>query len=158
MNQSRHARRSIGAALAAILACCALALASGCGSSGASSTASTPATTATSAPGSLKLNRTPRYASPASSAPVKSGVVAIAYRNIAIAPDTIKVRSGSTVTWTNYDAVEHNVTSDGGPQHFASGNFGERKSFAVKLTKPGVIHYLCTIHPTTMNGTIEVAK
>ena len=47
---------------------------------------------------------------------------------------------------------------DGGPQRFTSKNFGERATFAVKATRPGIIHYLCTIHPTSMNGTIEVVK
>ena len=82
----------------------------------------------------------------------------IAYRNITIAPDTLKVKVGSTIKWTNYDAVEHNVTSKGGPQKFASKDFGESGTFEVKVTKPGVIHYECTIHPASMNGTIEVVK
>ena len=65
---------------------------------------------------------------------------------------------GSTIVWTNYDPVEHNVTSQGGPARFASGNLSEGKSFRVTVTKPGVIRYLCTIHPTSMNGTIEVVR
>jgi plastocyanin len=106
----------------------------------------------------LKASTTPRFASPPASAPVHSGVVQIAYRNITIAPDTVKVKVGSSIVWTNYDAVAHNVTSRGGPVRFASANFGEGKSFRVAVTKPGVIHYLCTIHPTSMNGTIEVVR
>ena len=89
---------------------------------------------------------------------MQSGVVKIAYRNITIAPDTVKVKVGSTIVWTNYDPVEHNVTSQSGPDRFSSKNFGEGQSFRVTLTKPGVIHYLCTIHPTSMNGTIEVVR
>jgi len=86
-------------------------------------------------------------------------VVQVAYRNIAIAPDTLKVKVGSTIRWTNYDAIEHNVTSRGGPATFASRNSAAKgKTFEVKLTAPGVIHYLCTIHPTSMNGTIEVVR
>jgi plastocyanin len=104
------------------------------------------------------VSTAPKYASPSASAPVQSGVVQIAYHNIAIAPDTLKVKVGSTIRWTNQDAIAHNVTSRGGPAHFASGNFGEGKTFEVKLTAPGVIHYLCTIHPTSMNGTIEVVR
>ena len=65
---------------------------------------------------------------------------------------------GTTVRWTNYDSVEHNVTSKSGPQSFASGNFGEGHTFEVKLNRPGVIHYECTIHPASMNGTIEVVS
>jgi plastocyanin len=89
---------------------------------------------------------------------VQGGSVQIAYRNITIQPDTVKVRVGSTITWTNYDSIEHNVTSEGGPQKFASGDISEGAHFAIKATTPGVIHYECTIHPTSMNGTIEVVR
>jgi plastocyanin len=142
-----------------------LLLAAGCGSSGSgsgsSSTTAAPATTtSSSAPssGGLKANTTPKYASPSSSSPIQSGVVPIAYRNIAIDPDTLKVKVGSTIKWTNYDSVEHNVTSEGGVAKFASKDFGEGGSYEVKVTKPGIIHYECTIHPASMNGTIEVVK
>jgi plastocyanin len=146
-------------AVCAIAACCALAILSGCGSSGGSSTStSSPATAPKIKSSGLKANTTPKYAAPAASTPVQSGNVEIAYRNIAIAPDTPKVKLGSTIRWTNYDSVEHNVTSRSGPMHFASGNFGESQTFTVKATRTGVIHYLCTIHPTTMNGTIEVVR
>ncbi len=89
---------------------------------------------------------------------MKSGTVQIAYRNIAIDPDTVRVKVGSTIKWTNYDPVEHNVTSKSGPHKFASKNFAEGRTFEFKMTKPGIIHYQCTIHPATMNGTIEVVK
>ena len=80
----------------------------------------------------------------------------VAYRNITIAPDTLKVKVGSTVVWTNYDSIEHNVTSKEGPLSFKSHNFGEGGTFRVRMTKPGIVHYECTIHPASMNGTIEV--
>jgi plastocyanin len=84
--------------------------------------------------------------------------VQIAYHNIAIDPDTVKVKVGSTIKWTNQDPVEHNVTSEGGPAKFASKNIGENGTYELKVTKPGVIHYECTIHPASMNGTIEVVQ
>jgi plastocyanin len=84
--------------------------------------------------------------------------VQIAYRNITIAPDALKVKVGSTIKWTNFDTVAHNVTSQGGPQKFASKDFGQSGTFAIKALRPGVIHYLCTIHPASMNGTIEVVN
>jgi plastocyanin len=84
--------------------------------------------------------------------------VQVAYRNIAIAPDTLKVKVGSTIKWTNFDNVAHNVTSLDGPQKFASQDFNEGGTFEVKALKPGVIHYECTIHPASMNGTIEVVN
>ncbi len=132
-----------------------LALTSGCGSSSSSSTATTSKSTATKA-SSVKVNTTPKFA-PASG-PVHSGTVNIAYRNIAIAPDTLKVKVGSTIEWTNFDEVAHNVTSEGGTQKFASKDFGKGGTFSIEALKPGVINYECTIHPASMNGTIEVVS
>lgn len=144
----------------AVMACAALAFAAGCGSSGSSSssTAATAKTSSTSTAGGLKADTTPKYASPSSSSPIQSGIVPVAYRNIAIDPDTLKVKVGSTIKWTNYDSVEHNVTSEGGVAKFASKDFGEGGTYEIKVTKPGIIHYECTIHPASMNGTIEVVK
>jgi plastocyanin len=137
----------------------ALVALAGCGSSGSSSSSSSSSTAASTksvTTGSLKATTTPKFV-PASG-PVKSGIVQVAYRNIAIAPDALKVKVGSTVKWTNFDTISHNVTSQGGPQSFASKDFNVNGTFAIKALKPGVIHYICTIHPASMNGTIEVVK
>jgi plastocyanin len=152
--------------VAALLASCALVFLAGCGSSGSSTAGSTSTATATksaattkSSAEGIKVDTTPKFASPSASTPVQSGTVQIAYRNIAIAPDTVRVKVGSTVRWTNYDSVQANVTSVGaGPQRIASKNFGEGKSFEVEVEKAGVIHYECTLFPATMNGTIEVVS
>ena len=150
--------------LSTLFACAALVLAAGCGSSSSSSSSSTTSSvtsgtsTPTSTSGGLKTTTTPKFGTPAASAQVKSGAVHVLYHNISISPDTLKVKVGSTITWTNLDAIEHNVTSEGGPQKFASRTFGEGRSFSITALKPGVIHYECTIHPASMNGTIEVVK
>ncbi len=144
------------------MALVALAVA-GCGGSGGSgksgSTGSSTRTEAHKSPGlQAYVNKQPEYAKVPESAPVKSGTVDIAYRNFAIDPDTVKVRVGATVKWTNYDPSPHNVVSESGPIKFASKQFGEGRSFSVKMTRTGVIHYECTLQPTTMNGTIEVVE
>jgi plastocyanin len=160
--QWRRGTRGVSKGLSLAAACAALALAAGCGSSssGSNSTTTSSASAKTSAKtaasSGLKAVTTPKYASPSSSEPVKSGVVQIAYRNIAIDPDTVRAKVGSTIKWTNEDPEKCNVTSKGGPYKFASKDFGEGGSFELKLDKPGVIHYECTYYPTTMNGTIEV--
>ena len=146
-------------------AACVLA---GCGSSGSStgstansgtSSATVPSGGATTAGGSsLKVSGTPKFASPSPSEAVRSGTVRIAYRNITIRPDTLRVKVGTTVLWTNFDPIAHNVTSVSGPQRFATSNFGQGATVSVKFTRPGIVHYECTIHPVTMNGTIEVVK
>jgi plastocyanin len=143
-----------------LLACAALAFAAGCGSS--KSSATTSATTATSTTGTVKggltTNGKINYAKPPAGAPVQSGLVKINYHEIAIEPDTLKVKVGSTIEWTNEDSIEHNVTSASGPTKFASKNFGEGGKFKITVTKPGIIHYRCTLHPATMNGAIEVVS
>lgn len=146
----------------ALVLCAALAALGGCGSSSsggsssASSSSSTSASTAktTTSGSSLQVNVKPKFAK--ATGPVRSGTVQIAYRNIAIEPDTVRVKVGSKVVWTNFDNVEHNVTSEGGPQRFSSGNFGEGHTFSIVANTPGVMHYECTNHPASMNGTIEV--
>jgi len=153
-----RAVREVRATILAVLACCVLLLAAGCGSTATPSSSSATSPPLTSASSALRAQGTPSYARVPSSAPLQSGVVLIAYRNYAIDPDTLKVRAGTTVRWTNDDSVPHNVTSTSGPQHFASGNFGEGSTFQVKLTKPGIVHYESTTQPATMNGTIEVVE
>ena len=104
----------------------------------------------------LKVIGRPKFGK--ATGPVRSGTIDVTYLNISIRPDTLRVKAGSTVRWSNEDSVEHNVTVDSGPQRFASGNFGGGHSYAVELTRPGTIEYLCTNHPATMNGTIEVVR
>ncbi len=161
-------RQSIRSGVLTAVAALCMCLAAGCGSSGGSGSAGSTGTTASTSAGessgataggsSLKVTGTPKFASPSPSDPVRSGNVQVAYRNITISPDTLRVKAGTTVHWTNFDSVEHNVTSQSGPAHFRSGTLGEGQGFTVRLTRPGVVHYLCTIHPATMNGTIEVLR
>ncbi|MFZ1156097.1 MAG: plastocyanin/azurin family copper-binding protein [Solirubrobacteraceae bacterium] len=147
-------------AVPVLAACAALVFAAGCGSSKSSATtnATTAASTTGTVKGGLTTNAKINYASPPANAAVQSGLVKINYHEISIEPDTLKVKVGSTIEWTNEDSVEHNVTSASGPSKFASKNFGEGGTFEIRANKPGVIHYRCTLHPATMNGTIEVVS
>lgn len=147
---------------AILLLVCGAVLAAGCGSSASSSTPGAP--TGTSAAAStqsgphLTIDATPHFAAPSPSAPILSGRVPITYRYFTIDPDVVRVRAGSTIVWTNHDPGPDNVTSVGGPQRLASGRLAEGASFAVRLIRPGVIHYESTLHPATINGTIEVLR
>ena len=127
----------------------ALAALAGCGSSSSSSsssTASTPAASSSTA------------ASAPASAPSTGKTVDITYQNIAIQPANTTVKVGDKIKWTNQDNVIHNVTSSSGPLHLASPNFGQGGTFEATATAPGVVHYVCTIHPTAMSGTITITK
>ena len=77
-------------------------------------------------------------------------------KNINFDPTTVVAKVGDTITWTNRDVdTPHNVTYVSGPRFSSSPTFGLGKSFSLKLTKAGVIRYVCTIHPG-MDGSIVV--
>ncbi|MQY37594.1 hypothetical protein SRB17_55980 [Streptomyces sp. RB17] len=87
--------------------------------------------------------------------PVSADAVAI--KNFAFSPATLKVTAGTTVTWTNEDTDAHTVTSAGagGPLH--SPALATHGSYTYTFTKPGSYAYVCTIHPF-MTGTVEVTS
>lgn len=78
----------------------------------------------------------------------------IVMKNIHFVPNEITVDAGTTVTWTNEDAVAHNVTSDDGL--FESGNLTKGDTFTYTFDKPGTYNYHCTLHPPDMKGTVVV--
>lgn len=67
-------------------------------------------------------------------------------KGMAFNPSTITVAAGTTITWTNKDAVAHTVTSD--TDLFDSGNMGSNETFSFKFTTAGSYTYYCTIHPS----------
>jgi amicyanin len=87
-----------------------------------------------------------------------AGRVKIAYRNIMISPATVTITAGTSVTWTNFDALQHNVVVQSGPQTFTSPTMDQGSTYSFKFTKPGVYNYICTFHPTTMIGKITVVR
>ncbi len=79
-------------------------------------------------------------------------------KNIAFNPGSLTVKKGTTVTWTNDDSVNHDVTKVGGPGpdfKSGSGNLASGDTYKVTFDTAGTITYRCTIHPG-MNGTIVV--
>ena len=74
-------------------------------------------------------------------------------QGMAFSPSTITVAAGTTVTWTNKDAVTHNVTSN--PALFSSGGMGNGATYSFTFANTGTFNYSCTIHPS-MTGTVIV--
>ena len=77
-------------------------------------------------------------------------------QNLRFHPASVTVKAGQTVTWTNDDTVDHNVTSKSGA-HFMSQAFGHGRTYRYTARAPGTITYVCTLHPG-MNGKIVVTK
>jgi plastocyanin len=94
---------------------------------------------------------------PAPAAPSSpGGAAAVSMKNIQFAPRALTVKVGQTVTWTNQDSVDHNVTAVGGAS-FRSANFGRSGTYRYRAAAPGTISYVCTLHPG-MAGTLTVTR
>lgn len=70
-------------------------------------------------------------------------------------PESVNVKVGDTVTWTQVDKVKHTVTIVTGPENFDSGLLSAGQTFSYTFTKPGTYSYKCTPHPN-MRGEVIV--
>jgi plastocyanin len=114
-----------------------LAMASGCGTSSPSS----PTT----------FNPSPTPTPGGNAVTIPSGAQSLGNR--AFMPNPLTVAAGTTVTWTNTDAIAHTSTSDS--RVFDSGTISPGGSFSFAFQTPGTFPYHCTIHPG-MVGTVVV--
>ena len=77
----------------------------------------------------------------------------VAIVNFAFTPQTLTVRAGTTVTFTNTDGAVHTATAS--DKSFDSGRLEQGGSFKARITKP--VTYYCSIHQY-MNAEIKVAS
>ena len=89
----------------------------------------------------------------------------ISIQDFSFTPSTTTVAAGTTVTWTNNDAMVHDVTSTDGPDvgaattsTFASAKLSQGDTFSFTFAQPGTYYYECTIHAAmaTMHGVVIV--
>jgi plastocyanin len=79
---------------------------------------------------------------------------AVSIDNFTFGPQSVTVKAGTTVTWTNKDDIPHGIAS-------ANNAFTKSKaldtddSYSFTFTTPGTYRYFCYIHPH-MTGTIVV--
>ncbi len=82
----------------------------------------------------------------------------VTYKDFEVVPKTIKVKKGTTVTWTNDDTAKHDVTPDQETAEFkASQLFGKGETYSVTFNTQGTYSYYCSPHPY-MKGTVEVTE
>ena len=67
-------------------------------------------------------------------------------------PETLKVRRGDVVVWSNKDPFPHTATA---PGVFDSGSFAAGRSWRFTAARVGVHPYVCTLH-SNMKGTLQV--
>jgi plastocyanin len=79
---------------------------------------------------------------------------AVSIDNFTFGPQTLTVKAGTAVTWTNKDDIPHGIAS-------ANNGFVKSRaldtddSYSFTFTTPGTYQYFCYIHPH-MTGTIVV--
>jgi len=86
------------------------------------------------------------------------GGKAVSMKDIKFKPASLNVAKGTTVTWTNDDSVDHDVTKTGGAgPKFSSGTGNMAKGDTYKHTfdTAGKVEYVCTVHPN-MTGSVTV--
>jgi amicyanin len=75
-------------------------------------------------------------------------------KNFAFDPAQITIKAGEQVTWTNGDAMGHDIVSDSG-EAFKSEILATGQSFSHTFSTPGTYQYHCGVHPS-MNGKVIV--
>jgi amicyanin len=73
--------------------------------------------------------------------------------NFTFNPQTLTVKAGTTVNWTNKDDIPHTVAAVSG--QFKSKALDTADAYSFTFTTPGVYEYFCSLHPH-MTGTIVV--
>jgi len=80
----------------------------------------------------------------------------IEIKDFAFNPQTITVKSGEKITWTNRDEEPHTVVSVE-KQFKKSSALDTDQTFTITAGAPGTYTYFCSVHPK-MTGTIIVLK
>lgn len=83
---------------------------------------------------------------------------AVTIENYAYSPASIRVKKGTTVTWTNQDSVKHDVMPDKPSDDFkASDLLAKGESYSFTFNTVGTYSYYCSPHPY-MKATVEVVE
>ncbi|MCP3391072.1 cupredoxin family copper-binding protein [Bradyrhizobium sp. CCGB12] len=72
--------------------------------------------------------------------------------NFVFQPTELKIKVGTTVTWTNRDDIPHTIVSAG---KFRSKTLDTDDRFSFTFTNAGDYKYFCSLHPH-MTGMIKV--
>jgi plastocyanin len=84
--------------------------------------------------------------------PALAADVAVKIGNFTFGPQELKVKSGTTVTWTNEDDIPHTIVS---VNNFRSKALDSDDKFSFTFTTPGTYKYFCSLHPH-MTGVVVV--
>ena len=75
--------------------------------------------------------------------------------NFTFGPGELRIKAGTSVTWTNRDDIPHTVADATDPKQTHSPPLDTGDSYTRRFDKPGAYRYFCTLHPT-MQGVVIV--
>jgi len=99
---------------------------------------------------------------PTEQSAAETSIVTVEIKKLQFMPAVVTIIAGTTIRWINLDPVDHDVTSGVSvtgretrsmkqtkfpDNKFASGLFGQDKSFSVAFDAKGEFNYYCDIHP-----------
>jgi plastocyanin len=104
------------------------------------------------------LNVQPSYAAETSYELAQSTASnAVTIQGFQFRPDTITVKRGSIITFTNKDGTAHTVTPDRAGAFTGTGRLQQNDSKQVTFSQVGEQDYFCEIHPS-MKGKVVVTN
>lgn len=79
---------------------------------------------------------------------VNQNEVTVEIKNHKYNPETITIKKGTTVTWTNQDSVKHDIAPDEeSPNFVGSELLAKGEGYSYTFNEPGTYEYHCTPHP-----------
>ncbi|MES1243588.1 MAG: plastocyanin/azurin family copper-binding protein [Acidobacteriota bacterium] len=87
-------------------------------------------------------------------AAARAATIQVTVRNFEFSPAVVNIQPGDTVVWTNTGGT-HNVASDDGTS-FSNELKAAPWTFSHKFNANGSFPYHCEMHPTVMQGTVNV--
>jgi plastocyanin len=135
-DKNHFGRPTTAMAMLAVPAVAFALLAGGCGSSDSSSSSTTAETSAASTTAATSSS------SGGTTASTGSGPVEIV--DFKYDPETVTVKAGSKLEFTNKDSAAHTATAQ--DSSFDTGTLNQGDSATVTLDKPGTYDYYCRFH------------
>lgn len=83
----------------------------------------------------------------------------VTMKNLQFDPKEITISVGEAITWTNEDALPHDVTPKGNTTSWSPGGKGgmtKDETFTRTFDTAGVFEYYCQEHGTSMSGKVTV--
>ncbi len=95
----------------------------------------------------------PTYATPPAPTAPAPKTYQVNIQNFAFSSNSLSIKRGDTVTWTNKDSAPHTVTGGG----FSSGTLSTNGTYSFTFNSVGTFNYACSFHPS-MKGSVVVTE